>query len=98
MLVYVQLIKSLILSKHVTKDLYLSLAVSEKLHNLVNSEKLLTPFQSGFIKGDSTINQLTFLYNDISKVLDEGKEVRAVFCDLSQAFERRQKHLYKLLL
>jgi hypothetical protein len=40
------------------------------------------------MKGDSTVNQLTFLYHDILKALDEGKEVRAVFCDISKAFDR----------
>lgn len=72
--------------------------IHKYLYNHVISNKLLTPFQSGFIKGDSTINQLTFLYNDISKALDEGKEVRAVFCDISKAFDRvwHQGLLYKL--
>ena len=31
---------------------------------------------------DSTVNQLTYLYNTICKALDQGKEVRAVFCDI----------------
>ena len=28
------------------------------------------------------------LYNKFSKLLDEGKDVRAVFCDISKAFDR----------
>ena len=44
--------------------------------------------QSGFIPGDSTVNQLTFLYNTFCQALDSGKEVRAVFCDISKAFDR----------
>ena len=44
--------------------------------------------QSGFIPGDSTVNQLTFLYNTFSQALDFGKEVRVVFCDISKAFDR----------
>ena len=32
------------------------------------------------------INQLTFLYNTFCKAVD--KEVRAVFCDISKAFDR----------
>lgn len=62
--------------------------VHKYLYNYVISNDILTTFQSGFIKGDSTVNQLTYLYNDISKAMDEGKEVRAVFCDISKAFDR----------
>ena len=43
--------------------------------------------QSGFIPGDSTVNQLTFLYNTFCRALDDGKEVRVVFCDICKAFD-----------
>ena len=36
----------------------------------------------------STTNQLTFLYNAFCQALDSGKELRAVFCDISKAFNR----------
>ena len=62
--------------------------VHKYLYNYIVENKLLTTFQSGFIKGDSTVNQLVYIYNDICKALDEGKEVRAVFCDISKAFDR----------
>lgn len=62
--------------------------IHKQIYNYVTSNNLLTSFQSGFIKGDSTVNLLTYLYNDICKALDEGKEVRAVFCDISKAFDR----------
>ena len=58
-----------------------------KLVVLANSWSF-TSFQSGFIKGDSSVNQLAFFYNDVSKALDEEKEVRTVFCDVSKAFDR----------
>ena len=38
--------------------------------------------------GDSTVNQLVDTYNTFCKALDEGKEVRAIFCDISKAFDR----------
>ena len=60
--------------------------VHKYLYNYIISNTILTPFQSGFIKGDLTVNQLTYLYNDICKALDDGKEVRAIFCDISNAF------------
>ena len=59
---------------------------------------LLSSLQSGFLPRDSTINQLTFLYNTFCQALDAGKEVRAVFCDISKAFDRvwHSGLLYKL--
>ena len=58
------------------------------LFNHLQDNNLLSSLQSGFIPGDSTINQLTFLYNTFCQALDAGKEVRAVFCDISKAFDR----------
>ena len=40
------------------------------------------------LPGDSTVNQLTFLYNKICKALDEGLEVRFIFFDVSKAFDK----------
>jgi hypothetical protein len=37
---------------------------------------------------DSAINQLLFITNEFGKALDEGKEIRVVFCDISKAFDR----------
>ena len=42
--------------------------------------------QSGFVPGDSSVNQLVDIYNTFCKALDNGLEVRAVFCDISKAF------------
>ena len=41
-----------------------------------------------FRRGDSTVNQLSYLYNTFCQALDAGKEVRAIFCDISKAFDR----------
>ena len=62
--------------------------VNTVLYNYPVSKDLVSPLQSGFSKGDSTINQLTFLFNDVCKALDDGKDVRAVFCAISKAFDR----------
>ena len=40
------------------------------------------------MKCDSTANQLMFLYNEVYQALDECKEVRTVFCDISKTFDR----------
>ena len=58
------------------------------LYNYLRDNNNLTPLQSSFIPVDSTVNQLTYLYNTICQALDHGKEVRAVFCDISKAFDR----------
>ena len=58
------------------------------IYNYLIGNNLVTPYQSGFIKKDSTVNQLTYIYDDICRALDQGKEVWAVFCDISKAFDR----------
>ena len=63
-------------------------SVYKYLLNHLLDYKILTPFQSGFLPGDSTINQLTYLYHSFCHALDSGKEVRVVFCDISKAFDR----------
>lgn len=62
--------------------------VFKHLYNHLNHNNILTSLQSGFIPGDSTVNQLTYLYNTFCHALDSGKEVRVVFCDISKAFDR----------
>ena len=58
------------------------------MHNYLLFHYIITCFQSGFIAGESSVNQLVELYNTFCQVLDEGKEVRAFFCDISKAFDR----------
>lgn len=45
-------------------------------------------FQSGFVSGDSTVNQLGNIKITFCKVLDEGKGLHAIFCDVSKEFHR----------
>ena len=72
--------------------------IFKNLYNHLLDNNFLSSFQSGFIPGDSTENQLTFLYHTFCEALDAGKEVRAVFCDISKAFDRvwHTGLLYKL--
>ena len=58
------------------------------MFNHFQDSHLLSAFQSGFIPGDSCINQLTLLYNLFGKAIDAGREVRVVFCDISKAFDQ----------
>ena len=62
--------------------------VHKYLYNYIIDHQILTPFQSGFISGDSTTNQLLHTYHTFCNAVDCGKEVRAVFCDISKAFDR----------
>ncbi|MES9881747.1 MAG: reverse transcriptase family protein [Sedimenticola sp.] len=62
--------------------------VHKYLYNYISTNNLLTSFQSGFIPGDSTTNQLLSIYHTFCEAVDEGKEVRVVFFDISKAFDR----------
>ena len=62
--------------------------VHKHVFNFFQENHIITALQSGFLPGDSTVNQLTDLYNTFCQALDEGKEVRAIFCDISKAFDR----------
>ena len=46
----------------------------------------------------TTVNQPVDIYNTFCNALDEGKEVRAIFCDISKAFDRvwHKGFLFKL--
>ena len=62
--------------------------IHKHVHNYLLQNNIITCFQSGFTAGDSSVNQLVELYNTFCQALNEGKEVRAVFCDISKAFDR----------
>ena len=49
---------------------------------------LITEHQSGFTINDSTRNQLLYIASMFSKALDEGKEIRVIFFDISKVFDR----------
>ena len=62
--------------------------VHKHVFNFFQENHIITTLQSGFVPGDSTVNHLIDLYNTCCQALDEGKEVRATFCDISKAFDR----------
>ena len=59
---------------------------------------MISEHQSGFTTGDSTTNQLLSIFNEFSKALDAGKEIRVVFFDISKALDRvwHKGLIYKL--
>ena len=60
------------------------------IYNYFNVNNFLTKNQSGFRPGDSTTNQLLYLVNEIHEAFENPKslEVRAVFLDISKAFDK----------
>ena len=60
------------------------------LYNFFEFNHLITKKQTGFRPGDSTTNQLIDFVNEIHKSFDDKKslEVRAVFLDISKAFDK----------
>ena len=57
------------------------------IFNYLVETNFLSPFQSGFLPGDSTVNQLTYIYNAFWQAVDSGKEVQVIFFDISKAFD-----------
>jgi hypothetical protein len=72
--------------------------VFKHLYNYIRDNNLISPHQSGFQPGDSTVNQLSFLYHTFCEALDKKKDVLIVFCDISKAFDKvwHKGLLYKL--
>ena len=64
--------------------------IFNNLYNYFNTNNLITKNQSGFRPGDSTTNQLLYLINEIHEAFEHPNslEVRAVFLDISKAFDK----------
>jgi hypothetical protein len=62
--------------------------VHKHVYSYLTDNKLITKNQSGFLKGDSTINQLVSIYNDFAYHYDKHITTQAVFFDISKAFDR----------
>jgi hypothetical protein len=72
--------------------------VFKYLYNYFKDHFLISIWQSGFIPGSSTITQLTEIYHQFCTAVNDGKEIRVVFLDISKAFDRvwHKGLLYKL--
>jgi hypothetical protein len=53
--------------------------VFKHINNYLLNHNIIMHCQSGFTKGDSAINQMVDITNNIGKALDDGKEFRIVF-------------------
>ena len=69
-----------------------------RLYDFLLEVYFLNPLQPGFRPGDSTVNQLIYLVHMIYDALEQGKEVRMVFLDISKAVDKvwHKGLLYKL--
>ena len=64
--------------------------ILDAIYEYLTDNHLLTPNQSGFCLGDSTINQLLYITHRIYAAFEEfpSRETRAVFLDISKAFDK----------
>ena len=56
-----------------TLDKTFERCIFKHIYNHFRDNDILSPLQSGFIPGDSTVNQLTYLYDTFCHALDSGK-------------------------
>ena len=61
--------------------------IYNKMFDFFTENELISQNQSGFKPGDSCISQLLCITHDIYQSLDDGLETRAVFLDISKAFD-----------
>ena len=64
--------------------------IFDVMYEFLNKNNLLTPKQSGFRPGDSTINKFFSITNKIHKAFNKypSRETRAIFLDISKAFDK----------
>ena len=62
--------------------------IYNKMFEFFTGNELISQNQSGFKPGDSCISQLLCITHDIYQSLDNGPEKRAVFLDISKAFDK----------
>ena len=60
----------------------------DSMYSFLQSNNLLSKYQSGLRPGDSTINQLLSITTEIYEAFENYEEVRAVFLDISKAFDK----------
>ena len=58
------------------------------IYDFLSGNNLLTPNQSGFRSGNSCINQLFSINQEILNAFDKGHEVRGILLDISKVFDK----------
>ena len=62
--------------------------IFDEVYSFLNSNNLISKRQSGFRPNDSTIYQLITITSSIYKSFENYDETRAVFLDISKAFDK----------
>ena len=62
--------------------------IFKHFYNHLHDNFLLSPNQSGFLPGRSSVTQLIEICDVMCKALDKGKEIRIIFLDISKAFDK----------
>ena len=62
--------------------------IFDNLYTYIFQNGFISDKQSGYRNGDSTIKKLLSITHEIYKAFDANEEVRAVFLDISRAFDR----------
>ena len=64
--------------------------IFDSIYKHFTNNKLLTPNQSDFRPGNSTINHLLYITHKINSAFEDypSRETRAVFLDISKAFDK----------
>ena len=62
--------------------------IFDEIYEHLTATKLLSEKQSGFRPGDSTINQLLSITHEIYNAFEHHHDTRAVFLDISKAFDK----------
>ncbi len=57
------------------------------IYEFLRKNKIIAPNQSGFTPGDSAIFQISHIIDKMSRSMDQGQEVTAIFLDLAKAFD-----------
>ncbi len=58
------------------------------VYNFFKENFVLSVFQSGFQSGMSTVTQLLEIYHKFCEAVENGKEIRVIFLDISKAFDK----------
>ena len=62
--------------------------IFDQVYSFLNENRLISTNQSGFRPGDSTIYQLISITSNIYKTFEKHDETRALFLDISKAFDK----------
>ena len=72
--------------------------IFDNLYCYIFQNNFISDKQSGYRKNDSTVKQLLSITHEVYKAFDKSNEIRAVFLDISHAFDRvwHEGLIYKL--